>query len=114
MSTIPPDHRRHLERGPFRFDCSTHIFPIEELSALTERGHWMEALVAGTIAPITPAHEHFLQVHREELEPTTVDERAWARLKGRREFEREQENAPPRTPPEDYGIIEWDKEKCWW
>jgi hypothetical protein len=42
------------------------------------------------------------------------DERAWVRLKGRREFEHEQETAPPPPPPEDYGIIEWDKEKCWW
>jgi uncharacterized protein YifE (UPF0438 family) len=86
---------------------------LDELGALTERGHWMEALAAGTIAPATPEHEHFLRVHREEVEPATVDERAWVRLKGRREFEREQETVPP-PPPEDYGIIEWDREKCWW
>src|SRR5262245_49656948 len=90
MASIPPDHREHLERRPFHFDCSTHIFPMEEFGALTERGNWMEALAAGTIAPITPEHEHFLQVHREEAAPVTIDERAWVRLKGRREFEREQ------------------------
>ena len=112
MSNIP--HREHVELEPFRFGCSTDIFPLEEFSALTQRGHWMEALAAGTIAPTTPEHEHFLQVDREEAEPANVDERAWVRLKGRREFERERETAPPRSPPEDYGIIEWDKEKCWW
>ena len=36
------------------------------------------------------------------------------RLKGRREFERDQQAAPPPEQSEDYGIIEWDKEKCWW
>ena len=56
----------------------------------------------------------FLRVDREEIEPTNVSERAWLRLKGRREFEKEQEAAPPPEPPQDYGIIEWDKEKCWW
>ena len=114
MSNIPPDHRDQLERRPFRFGCATHIFPLDELSALSERGHWLEALAAGAIAPATPEHEHFLQVERGEAEPATVDERAWVRLKGRREFEREQNSAPPPSPPEDYGIIEWDKERCWW
>jgi uncharacterized protein YifE (UPF0438 family) len=74
----------------------------------------MEALAAGGIAPASAADEHFLRVDREETEPVTVDERAWLRLKGRREYEREQEAAPPREQAEDYGIIEWDKEKCWW
>src|SRR5438874_9123211 len=114
MAKISTDHRELPERLPFRFGCSTDIFPLAELGALTERGRWMEALAAGTIAPTTPEHEHFLQVDREQAEPATVDERAWVRLKGRREFEREQEAAPPPPTPEDYGIIEWDKEKCWW
>ena len=114
MSTIPPNEREPLEQRPFRCGCSTDIFPLDELSALQERGHSMEALAAGALAPTTPEHEHFLQVDREEAEPVTLDERAWVRLKGRRAYEREQETAPPPPPPEDYGIIEWDKEKCWW
>ena len=41
-------------------------------------------------------------------------ERAWARLKGRREFEREQRiSPPPAPPPEDYGIVEWDADRWW-
>ena len=103
-----------LNQQPFCFGCSTHIFPVEELNALSERGHRMEALSAGRIAPTLPEHEHFLQVDRDEVEPRTIDEHAWIRLKGRREFEREQQIAPARPAPEDYGIIEWDKEKCWW
>src|SRR5687767_9466228 len=90
--------RQSTEPVPFRFGCSTHIFPPEELDALTARGQQMEALANGTLPATTAEHEHFLQVDREETEPTTVDERAWLRLKGRREFEREQEAAPPPEP----------------
>ena len=63
---------------------------------------------------MTPEQEHFLQVDREEAEPATVRERAWVRLKGRREYEREQRIAEPPPPPEDYGIVEWDADRCWW
>jgi hypothetical protein len=63
--------------------------------------------------PVPPI-PRFLAVDRDEAEPQTVWERAWVRLRGRREFEREQEVAPPPEQPEDYGIIEWDKERCWW
>jgi hypothetical protein len=45
------------------------------------------------------------------VEPSTLAERAWLRLKGRREFEQEGRVAP--EPAEDYGIIEWDRKKCW-
>ena len=114
MSTDSSNERDNLERKPFRFGCSTEIFPLEELRVLSERGPWLEGLAAGKMAPTTPEHEHFLQVDRDEAEPSTLEERAWVRLKGRREFERDQATAQPPTPSEDYGIIEWDKEKCWW
>lgn len=114
MSALPADHLTYLQRRPFAFGCATDIFPIEELTALSERGHWMEALAAGAIAPATAEHEHFLLVDREQAEPQTVDERAWVRLKGRRAFEQEQAGVVKPEPAENYGIIEWDKEKCWW
>jgi uncharacterized protein YifE (UPF0438 family) len=108
------ENRRELERRPFRFGCSTDVFPPDEIRALTDNGIWIEALVVGQIPPTTPQHEHLLRVDREEADPENVVELAWVRLKGRREFEREQSAAPPAAPAEDYGIIEWDKEKCWW
>jgi uncharacterized protein YifE (UPF0438 family) len=113
-SGLPPDHRHFLEQRPFPFGCSTHIFPPDELAALNDHGNWMQALAAGTIQPTTPEHEHFLLVDRDDAKPLTVDERAWIRLKGRREFEREQETTKRPTASEDFGIIEWDREKCWW
>ena len=114
MRTVANEHDLYLKKRPFAFGCSTHIFPTDELQALEENGNWMEALAAGTILPLTPEHKRFLRVARDEAEPTSVFERAWARLKGRREFEREQATAPPPEPAPDYGIIEWDREKCWW
>lgn len=107
-------HSKNAAPFPFHFGCATDVFPLEELSALHERGHMMEALAAGKVPPACAEQEHFVKVDREEAEPTTVAERAWLRLKGRREFENEQHAAPPPSAPEDYGIIDWDKEKCWW
>ena len=114
MPEVPADHLTYLRRRPFAFGCSTAVFPPDELEALSESGNWLEALASGAIRPVTPEQEHFLKVDREEAEPQTLLERAWVRLKGRREFEREQENAPPPPPPVDYGMVEFDADRCWW
>jgi uncharacterized protein YifE (UPF0438 family) len=114
MAKIPPDHLVYLQRRPFVFACSTSIFPADELQALAACGNWLEALAAGVIQPVTAEQEHFLWVDREEAQPATVCERAWVRLKGRREYERDEELAPPPTPPRDYGMVEWDADRCWW
>jgi uncharacterized protein YifE (UPF0438 family) len=106
------DPAKRTNSRPFHFGCSTDLFLAEEIQALNERGHRMEALASGAIRPATPEDKHFVKVDREEAEPQTLDERAWLRLKGRREFEGTV--VPPTTPDEDYGIVEWDKEKCWW
>jgi len=88
------DHR------PFAFNCSTAIFPAAE--------------VAGEAHPVDAEEQHFLNVDREEAEPETLLERAWVRLKGRREFEREQAEHLPPEPEPDYGMVEFDKDRCWW
>ena len=113
---VPADHLEYLRRRPFVFRCSTAVFPADELAALEEYGNWLEALASGAIKPATLEQEHFLAVDRDEAEPATVCERAWVRLKGRREYEREEgrQTAPPPPPPEDYGIVEWDADRCWW
>jgi uncharacterized protein YifE (UPF0438 family) len=114
MSEVPADHLVYLRRRPFAFRCSASIFPADELQALSHYGNWLEALAAGTIQPVTPEQEHFLSVNREEAEPSTLCERAWVRLKGRREYEQDQAISAPPSPPEDYGIVEWDADRCWW
>jgi uncharacterized protein YifE (UPF0438 family) len=114
MSQVPPDHLVHLRRRPFAFRCSTAVFPADELEALEEYGNWLEALTAGTIRPVTAEQEHFLKVDRDEAEPETLCERAWVRLKGRREYERDERIVPPPEPAETYGMVEWDADRCWW
>jgi uncharacterized protein YifE (UPF0438 family) len=114
LSKVPPDHLVYLQRRPFAFRCSTSIFPAEEMQALSEFGNWMEALALEAIQPVTPEQEHFLLVDREDAEPSSVCERAWVRLKGRREYEQEQAIVAPPSPPENYGMVEWDADRCWW
>jgi len=101
-------------RPPFVFGCSDAIFSAEEIAVLTESGTLLEALAAGTVQPTTREQEHFLQVDRDESEPETVAERAWVRLKGRREVEQGDRAKPPPEPPRDYGIVEFDADRCWW
>jgi uncharacterized protein YifE (UPF0438 family) len=107
--TPPIDLRR-----PFVFGCSTAVFPAEEVAALTECGTLLEALASGAVPPTTPEQKHFLRVDRGEAEPRTVAERAWLRLKGRREFEHGDQAKPPPEPPTDYGMVEFDADRCWW
>jgi uncharacterized protein YifE (UPF0438 family) len=102
------DHR------PFAFGCSTAVFPADEIAALAEAGGRLEALAAGEVSPADAEEKHFLKVDRDEAEPETLLERAWVRLKGRREFEREQAEAMPSEPEPGYGMIEFDKDRCWW
>jgi uncharacterized protein YifE (UPF0438 family) len=97
---------------PFNFGCSIAVFSPEEVQALTEHGSLLEALAAGIVQPVGPEQQHFLLVDRDEAEAETLLERAWVRLKGRREFEAEPSSPPPEKV--DYGMIEWDREKCWW
>jgi uncharacterized protein YifE (UPF0438 family) len=101
-------------RRPFVFGCSTAVFPPDELAVLSEHGNRLEALAAGTVRPATPEDEHFLLVDRDEADPETVAERAWVRLKGRREFEQADQTAAPPEPTPDYGMIEFDADRCWW
>jgi uncharacterized protein YifE (UPF0438 family) len=115
VSKTPSDHLEYLRRRPFAFRCEPSVFPPEELEALAEYGNWLEALAGGAIQPVSPEQEHFLKVDRGEADPETLHERAWVRLKARREYEREeQRQQAPQQPAENYGIVEWDADRCWW
>jgi hypothetical protein len=114
MPTIPADHLHCLRQRPFVFGCSLIVFLPEEVKVLEEKGNWMQALAIGTISPVTQEQEHFLCVDRDEVEPQTLAERAWMRLKGRREFEQGEKAVLPPEPPRDYGMVEFDADRCWW
>jgi uncharacterized protein YifE (UPF0438 family) len=102
------------EHRPFEFHCSTDVFPADELAALAEAGGRLEALAAGEVKPADAEERRFLKVDRDQAEPKTLLERAWVRLKGRREYEREQAMSMPPEPTPDYGIAEFDHDRCWW
>ena len=118
MAKSKPKSKSHPppapEAQPFAFGCDTSVFPANEIAALEKHGPRFEVLTAGTEKPATPVEEHFLRVDREEAEPQSVAERAWLRLKARREYEREQKGTPPPAPPENYGMVEFDADRCWW
>lgn len=103
-----------MPQNTFAFGCSTDIFPVEELGVLQEHGARLEALASGKLATATPDDEHFLLVDREQAVSESLVERAWVRLKGRREFEATESRHTVDEPTDNYGIIEWDREKCWW
>jgi uncharacterized protein YifE (UPF0438 family) len=104
VSRVPADHLNFLRQRPFIFGCSVSIFSPEEIQALEELGNWLEALATGKIQPLTKEQERFLQVDRDEGEPETLSEKAWVRLKGRREFERENKIPPPPVSAEQYSL----------
>jgi uncharacterized protein YifE (UPF0438 family) len=114
VSNLPPNNPGPVGRQPFVFGCSTAVFPPDELETLSEHGNRLEALAAGMARPATPEEEHFLRVDRDEADPETVAERAWVRLKGRREFEQADRGTAPPEPTPDYGMIEFDADRCWW
>ena len=98
---------------PFAFGCDVSVFPVNELAALKRHGVRLEALASGAAHPASADDEHFLLVDRDQAEPESLAERAWLRLKGRREYELEQARTQS-APPEDYGMVESDADRCWW
>jgi len=106
-----PDNNR---KKSFAFHCSVEVFPPGELAALQKHGHRLEALAAGEIAASSEADRHFLLVEKDEADPKTVAERAWLRLKARRELEQADRQKAPLPAPQNYGMVEFDADRCWW
>jgi uncharacterized protein YifE (UPF0438 family) len=88
----PENHLAFLRQRDFVLGCA-NVFTEEEHSLLMRLGSWMTALASGMIPPVTPAEERFLAVDRGDLEPKTVFEAAWAKLKARRHFEEQERTA---------------------
>ncbi len=79
----PEDHLRVLLQGGFALPLGPH-YSAREKYYVTAIGHYMDALVAGELAPIDPIQEHFIRACRGEAKPDNEVERAW--LKFNREF----------------------------
>ncbi len=113
MAKVTP---KHATAVLFAFGCDVSVFPANEVNALERYGPRLETLASGLARPANAEEEHFLRVDREETAPTSLVEHAWLRLKGRREYEREQarEASAPSAAPENYGMVEFDADRCWW
>jgi len=101
-------------RDAFVFGCSVEVFTPQELAALRRHGCRLDSLSLGQIQPTSEEDRHFLLVDRDEAEPQSVAERAWVRRKARVEVEREQKEKAPPESPQNYGMIEFDADRCWW
>ena len=114
MAKSKSTHTPTQDARPFAFGCDVSVFPANEIAALEKHGARFEALASGAAKPATAEEKRFLRVDREEEAPKSVAERAWLRLKARREFEREQKGSAPPAPAENYGMVEFDADRCWW
>lgn len=80
---FPEEHIREFLKGGYDLEPGNDYSPIEGYM-IRKLGHWMNALASGTIAPIHPAHEHFIQVCRGEKSPGNPAETAWLKFVGER------------------------------
>lgn len=74
----PSEHAVLLARGNYPAHPAGE-FDDTERELVGRYGHWMEALAAGVLAPVTADQERFVAVARGEGEPASAFERAWAK-----------------------------------
>jgi triacylglycerol esterase/lipase EstA (alpha/beta hydrolase family) len=78
-SPFPEDHMKEFLKGGYSIDLGDEYPPYIKYTIRTV-GHWVDALVAGTIAPVHPIQTHFVQVCRGEKSPNSDFEREWLRF----------------------------------
>lgn len=81
------------EAGKFEVKCSHAIFSTEELEALEQCGHWLQALATGALPPISAAQQRFVEVARGQRMPVSLHEKAWFKYLGRTRLEAEKGDA---------------------
>jgi uncharacterized protein len=74
--------------GLYSLDCSPKIFSREEIHVIEKWGHWFNALLSGELKPFTDAQVRFIRVMNREVEPQTVEEKAWFKYLGRKTVEK--------------------------
>ena len=80
-------HREYLGRD-FRV-TPKKLFDRDELRILETYGHWMMALMQGSIEPETEAQTRFVEVCKGSRAPTTPYEKTWMKYVDRKKWERE-------------------------
>lgn len=77
---LPPEHTTLLRQQDYTVH-PTGVLDERERLLLVRYGRWMEALSAGTIAPVTPEQERFVRVARGEIGSSSEFEQAWVKLR---------------------------------
>jgi uncharacterized protein len=82
----------HLEyisqHGLYSIDCNREIFTYEEMRIIQKWGHWFTGLVSGELKPFTDLQERFIKVMNGVLDPSSIEEIAWFKYRGRKAVEK--------------------------
>jgi uncharacterized protein len=88
------DHSQYIKDHPnFVVDCSNAIFSLEQLDLLRKYGHWFRALTDGTMKPVTPQQENFIEAAQMNKPPISLEEKTWVTYLTRKKMESDPEQA---------------------
>ncbi|MCW7551602.1 DUF413 domain-containing protein [Endozoicomonas gorgoniicola] len=77
------------------------LLTVRERNVLQKYGAWMEALMNGSLQPVTEEQEHFISAASGKIKATTEYELIWKRvLSIRKEY-----SEKPNKPPKDVRIL---------
>ncbi len=86
--SLKQDHIDFIKRSEeFHIDCNSIIFNLDEIEILKKYGHWFKALCDGILQPVTDLQHRFVQVAKGEIEPFSMEEKAWFKYLGRKKVE---------------------------
>jgi uncharacterized protein YifE (UPF0438 family) len=81
-------HIAYLKKqSRFIIDCNTDAFSSEEIEILEKHGNWFKALCNETLTPFTMRQEEFIRVTKGEMEPVSLEEKAWCKYLGTKNME---------------------------
>lgn len=94
MLSLKEQHLQFLaQEAKFEVKCSHAIFSTEEIEALEQHGHWLQAMASGELATLSAAQQRFVEVARGERMPVSLHEKAWFKYLGRTRLEAEKGDA---------------------
>ena len=101
MPSTKEDHLYYLyEKGTFLIDSKIKNLPAfsDEMIAILEKyGHWFEALLEGTLEPISEKQKMFIEAVKNE-HPFSIEEQAWVLYQKRKSLQKGLSEALKRRP----------------
>jgi uncharacterized protein YifE (UPF0438 family) len=98
---MPKSHLTYIhQKGSFQINCSRAIFSNEEIALIEKYGHWFEALINGTLTPISQEQKDFINIFQHNERPITPEQIAWFKYIKRLELEQKNpKNSTSTIPP---------------